>query len=283
MSSSPKTAFITGGSSGIGFALSTHLLAKDYHIFIADLETSGAQTLASQHNTPTTTKIHYAKTDVSSWSSQLSAFQAALKVLGRIDFVAPIAGVGERKWIPNAKEMQEMGEGEFREPNLTVVDVDLKGLMYTVGLAIQQFRRQEEDANGSRGKIGCVASICGLYAVPTLPIYTAAKHGVIGLVRTYGKLLPDEAITMNAVCPNIVRTGISTSAFYEKVEREGLLVNMKGLLDAFDDMLDSKASGDAYECGPKGGFVKRDGPEYLDQETERSCELVLERASPLHY
>ena len=86
----------------------------------------------------------------------------------------------------------------FEKPDLTVIDLDLTGVMYTVSLAVQQFRRQEPK-NGFRGKIGCVASICGFYCVPTLPIYTAAKHGVNGFVRSFGKYLPEEQITMNAV------------------------------------------------------------------------------------
>lgn len=175
-----------------------------------------------------------------------------------------------------------MKEGEFKEPDLSVVDVDLKGVMFTVGLAVQQFRRQEKDANGFRGKIGCVASVCGFYAIPTLPIYTAAKHGVVGLVRTYGKFLPEEGITFNAVCPNIVRTGISTSTFYDKVEKEGLLVPMKGLLDAFQDFLLGHGSGEVYEVGPKGGWVIREGAWYLDEKCGRSCELLVERGRVLH-
>jgi NAD(P)-dependent dehydrogenase (short-subunit alcohol dehydrogenase family) len=175
-----------------------------------------------------------------------------------------------------------MKDGDFKEPDLSTVDVDLKGVMYTVGLAVQQFRRQEKNAQGFRGKIGVVASVCGFYCIPTLPIYTAAKHGVVGLVRTYGKLLPEEDITFNAVCPNIVETGISTSAFYNIVREAGLLVDMKGVIEAFEDLLGGEASGEVYEVGPKGGWVKREGAEYLDEESKRSCELLVERGRPLH-
>lgn len=102
--------------------------------------------------------------------------------------------MGERVWTPNQPAMTS----GFEKPDLTVIDLDLTGVMYTVSLAVQQFRRQEPK-NGFRGKIGCVASICGFYCVPTLPIYTAAKHGVNGFVRSFGKYLPEEQITMNAV------------------------------------------------------------------------------------
>jgi NAD(P)-dependent dehydrogenase (short-subunit alcohol dehydrogenase family) len=108
--------------------------------------------------------------------------------------VYPIAGIGERVWTPNSPTMTS----GFEKPDLSVIDIDLTGVMYTVSLAVQQFRRQEPK-NGIRGKIGCVASVCGFYCVPTLPIYTAAKHGINGFVRSFGKYLPEEEITMNAV------------------------------------------------------------------------------------
>jgi NAD(P)-dependent dehydrogenase (short-subunit alcohol dehydrogenase family) len=218
---------------------------------------------------------------VSSWPSQLSAFQTAVKLFKKVDFVAPVAGIGERKWIPSLAELQTTKDGEFKEPDLTVVDVDLKGVMYTVGLAVQQFRRQEKDADGLRGRIAVVASVCGFYCISTLPIYTAAKHGVVGLVRTYGKLLPDEGITFNAVCPNIVRTGISTEGFYDRVAKEGLLVDMKDVISTFEDILEGRASGEVYEVSPNG-WTKREGAKYLDEECKRSCELLVERGRVLH-
>lgn len=197
--------------------------------------------------------------------------------------MAPIAGIGERKWIPSPEECEKMPKGEFAKPDLSVIDVDLVGVLHTVALAVQQFRRQEQDEKGYRGKIGIVASVCGFYHVPTLPIYTAAKHGVAGLTRTYGQLLPDEGITINAVCPNVVQTNISTKEFYNRVGKENIIVPMEELMKAYEDILDGNASGDLYECGPNGGFVKRDPTVILDKETERSIVLVTERARSLHY
>lgn len=212
----------------------------------------------------------------------------ALKLLGgKIDFVAPIAGIGERKWLPFPSETQSMKEGEFMKPDLGTVDVDLTGVLYTIALAVQQFRRQvaEDWSMGckSRGKIGLVASVCGFYCVPSLPVYTAAKHALIGLTRSYGVLLRDEDIAINAVAPNVVRTSISSDTFYDRMEEQGLLTPMEGLMDAFDDMLGSNKSGLVYECGPKGGWVNREGVEYVDKESEKCCELLWERANVLHY
>lgn len=221
----------------------------------------------------------------------MSAFQAALTAFdGRIDFVAPIAGIGEKKWLPTFEQMGQVGsDGAFTKPDLSVIDVDLTGVLYTVALAVQQFRRQEpvswtaSSQEKCRGRIGLVASVCGFYCVPSLPIYTAAKHGLIGLARSYGKLLKDEGIALNAIAPNVVRTSISSDVFYDQMEKQGLLTPMKGVLDAFKEMIESEGSGEVYECGPKGGWTRRQGTGYLDAESEQCCDLLLKRANALHH
>lgn len=217
---------------------------------------------------------------------------------GRIDYVYPIAGIGERVSIAN-----KPSSTGFEMPDLTVLDVDLTGVLYTISLAVQQFRRQEPGKNGLRGQsksipagkraicadwsiVGCVASVCGFYCCPTLPIYTAAKHAVVGLVRSYGKYLPEEKITMNAICPNVIRTNISTGAFYDTLEEKNLLTPIEGVIETFEKLLGSdKTSGEIFEIGPhykSEGAKPRKAAEYLDQESEKVFDMLYERGRPLH-
>ena len=225
--------------------------------------------------------------DTSSWDSQVAAFRRAIYWRasdgGRIDFVAPVAGIGEQSWIPFQEESVKAKAQEFTKPNLTVLDVDLTGVLYTVALALQHFRRQARTEDGLLGRIGLVASVCGLYCVPGLPIYTAAKHALVGLTRSYGKLLVEEGITLNAIAPNVVQTSISSPAFYEKLAKENLLTPMDGLMDAFKTVLDTNCSGEVFECGPAGGWTKREATEYLDKGSEEVCKLLNVRARTLHY
>ena len=94
--------------------------------------------------------------NVADWDSQVAAFEKAIKEYGRIDYVFPIAGIGERKAIKN--DPTAIG---FEKPDLAVVDVDLTGVLYTAFMAIQQMRRQEKDDQGSRGKsMGCRVCLC---------------------------------------------------------------------------------------------------------------------------
>ena len=83
------------------------------------------------------------------WEQQVTAFEAAVSAFGRVDYVYPIAGIGERAWTPHHSTGAKAG---FAKPDLSVTDVDLKGVLYTCSLALQQFRRQEPDKNGFRGK-----------------------------------------------------------------------------------------------------------------------------------
>jgi len=124
-------------------------------VFIADRDITAANLLASSLNTNKDEKIAFAaQVDVTSWDQQVACFEKAIKAFGgRVDYVFPIAGIGERKWIPTKEEtMTKEGEAGFVKPDLTVVDADLTGVLWTVGMAIQQFRRQEVGRWGFRGK-----------------------------------------------------------------------------------------------------------------------------------
>jgi len=256
------------------------LVKNNIKVFITDRDLEGAQKLVDELNKDGSV-AKCAHVDAANWDSQAKAFGKAVADFGRIDYVYPIAGVGERVSIAN-----KPSSTGFEMPDLTVLDVDLTGVLYTISLAIQQFRRQDPGKNGLRGQIGCVASVCGFYCCPTLPIYTTAKHGVVGLVRSYGKYLPEEKIALNAICPNVIRTNISTGAFYDILEKDGLLTPIEGVIETFEGLLDSgTTSGEIFEIGPhytKEGARPRKGPEYLDKESEQVFELLYERGHPLH-
>lgn len=139
-----QTAYIIGGGSGIGRAVATMLVNRGFKVAIADLNYAHAKDVA----TVLGPQVSAYEVNAASWDSQTNAFQQALEDLGgRVDFVCPIAGIGERRSIPN----DPTNKG-FVKPDLACLDVDLYGLTYTVSLAVQQMRRQERDEDGIRGK-----------------------------------------------------------------------------------------------------------------------------------
>lgn len=91
---------------------------------------------------------------------------------------------------------------------------------------------------------------------------------------------------MNAVNPNVIRTNISTPAFYDKLEEQGLLTPIESVVDAFETLLGENAdSGETLEVGPnyaKGqGIVKRKQPEWIDKESEVVFNQLEPRGRPL--
>ncbi|KAF2161963.1 hypothetical protein M409DRAFT_69469 [Zasmidium cellare ATCC 36951] len=267
-----KTAYVTGGASGIGRAVVEMLVRRGVRVAIADVNLQGAQSLASTLQGALAVELNAAD-----WDSQLAAFKQILQQFGRIDYVYGIAGVGERTWIPN-----DPNGLDFTKPDLTTLDIDLNGVLYTSALAIQQMRRQDPDERGIRGKITVVASVCGFYCVPTLPIYTAAKHGVVGFVRSFGKHLPTDGITLNAICPDVVRTNISTSGFYDALEERKLLVSMESVMEAFERCLDTEISGETLEIEPNSGITHRSPPEPIDQDAAETMKLLHQRGASYH-
>jgi hypothetical protein len=90
---------------------------------------------------------------------------------------------------------------------------------------------------------------------------------------------------MNAICPNVIRTNISTGPFYDSLEKEGLLTPIEGVIETFEKLLAEPTSGEIFEIGPhynKEGAVPRKAPEYLDKESEKTFEMLYHRGRPLH-
>ena len=106
--------------------------------------------------------------------------------------------------------------------------------------------------------------------------------GIAGLARSYGRWLPQEKITLNAICPHVVRTGISKVAgFYEDLEKRGLMTDINRVVAGFEEFMGtSDRSGNCLEVGPKGNRVC--GPwDYMDEETKLGCDAVVERSGRL--
>lgn len=134
-------AYITGGASGLGKAVAIQLAFKGIKSFVADRNTDGAKAAALE------IEGDYATVDVTSWESQAAGFKKAVELFGRIDYVFAIAGIGQINWMPPAQM-----DGDFQKPDLSVTEVNVQGMLMTVSLAVQQFRRQTVNAHGFRGK-----------------------------------------------------------------------------------------------------------------------------------
>ena len=113
---------------------------------------------------------------------------------GRLDIVVNNAGIG---YI-----MKPLLEFSLDEWDI-VLDVNLRGpFLFTKHAAAQMIKQ------GGGGRIVNIASQAAKTAAPQLVAYTSSKHGLIGLTRVSAVELGPHGITVNAVCPNHVTTGL---------------------------------------------------------------------------
>jgi 15-hydroxyprostaglandin dehydrogenase (NAD) len=94
------------------------------------------------------------------------------------------------------------------KPNLKTIEVDLFGPVYATYLALHYFRTNSPNTGG---KVVITSSTAGLYGCPPQPQYGTAKFGCVGFARSMGENsgLQAENITVNAICPSFVPTGLA--------------------------------------------------------------------------
>lgn len=99
-------------------------------------------------------------------------------------------------------------------------------------------------------------------------------------MRSFGKYLPDEKITLNAICPNIVKTNISTGEFYDRAEKRGLLCETETLVAAFESLLGTNnTSGEAVEVLPADeGYRIKESLDYTSDKVRESVEMTHDRS-----
>jgi (+)-trans-carveol dehydrogenase len=129
--------------------------------------------------------------DVRDLASLRQAVDEGVATFGRLDIVCANAGVN------TPAPMVEMSEDSWLE----IIDVDLTGVWHTCKVAIPHML-----AGGRGGAIVLTSSAAGLKAYANIAHYTAAKHGVVGLMKTLAQELAPHRIRVNTVNPTQVDT-----------------------------------------------------------------------------
>jgi NAD(P)-dependent dehydrogenase (short-subunit alcohol dehydrogenase family) len=181
---------VTGGASGIGAAVARRFARNGAQIVIADVDPSGAEVAAEIGGL-------FVPTDVSVAADNDHAVAAARDAFGGLDIVHLNAGTGN-------------GGTEFDlDAYRRVMAVNLDGTMFGIRSAVR----------GEARAIVVTSSLAGISPTAFDPVYSASKHAIIGLVRSFQ--LPD--VTLNAVCPGFIDTPM-IAAFRDQVIEHGLAV-----------------------------------------------------------
>ena len=200
-----KVAIVTGGASGIGRALCEELGQKGAVVIVADINTKGAQQVASAVATAGG-QARGVYLDVSQAEDVQNLVNETASQHGRLDFMFNNAGI--------------VVIGEVRDISLEHwirhLDVNLSGIIYGATAAYSLMVRQ-----GS-GHIVNTASLAGLTGAPTLTPYTTTKYAVVGLSTALRAEGADLGVRVSVVCPGFVQTGMLDAPVL-KANRDELL------------------------------------------------------------
>jgi (+)-trans-carveol dehydrogenase len=199
-----KVAFITGAARGQGRSHAVRLAEEGADIIAIDVcedVDSVPYPLATRDDLADTVKevealdrrIVASKADVRDYEAVKAAVDAGVSTLGRLDIAVANAGVC------SAGEAVALGEEQWRE----MIDINLTGVWHTAKAATPHIR-----AGGHGGSIVLTSSAAGLHAIPQIAHYVAAKHGVVGLMRTLALELAPDMIRVNTVHPTNVSTAM---------------------------------------------------------------------------
>jgi NADP-dependent 3-hydroxy acid dehydrogenase YdfG len=200
-----KVAFVTGGASGIGAALSTELVHGGAQVWIADRQIGRAQELAQRLNSGGT-KAHAVELDVRDPSAFERVVGDAVRQSGRIDFLFNNAGIGVSGEV-DTYTLDDCND---------VFDVNLRGVVHGIQAVYPVMIRQ-----GS-GHIVNTASMAGLVTTVSQASYTATKHAVVAISRTLRIEAERHNVRVSAICPGVIRTPILTGGEYGRINVPGV-------------------------------------------------------------
>ncbi len=190
-----KTAFVTGGASGIGFALGAAFAQAGMKVMLADIETGAlASAVKSLHDFGP--NIRGVACDVADPISVERAAKASYEAFGNVHVVCNNAGVAAAGGIDN------ISLDNWR----WVLDVNLMGVLHGIRSFLPHIR-----AHGEGGHIVNTASMAGMNSGLGFSPYVASKFAVVGMSEGLATQLKPFGIGVTVLCPGFVRTGIGES------------------------------------------------------------------------
>jgi NADP-dependent 3-hydroxy acid dehydrogenase YdfG len=201
---SGKIAFVTGGASGIGAALTTKLVDGGAEVWIADRQIGPAQELAQRLNGGA--KAHAIELDVRDYPSFERAVAEVVQQSGRIDYLFNNAGIFA------GGEVDSYTLDDWND----VFDVNLRGVAHGIH-AVYPIMIQQHS-----GHIVNTASMAGLIASPGTASYTATKHAVVGISKALRVEAQRHGVQVSVFCPGAIRTPILSGGKYGRMTTTGI-------------------------------------------------------------
>ena len=198
-----KVAFITGAARGQGRSHAVRLAQEGADIIAIDVckPIEGVQVAPATPEDLAETadlvkghdrRIVTAQVDVRDYDAMKAAVDSGVEELGRLDIIVANAGIGN-----GGATLDKTSERDWTD----MIDINLGGVWKTVKAGVPHLL-----AGGRGGSVILTSSVGGLKAYPHTGHYVAAKHGVVGLMRTFAVELGQHKIRVNSVHPTNVNT-----------------------------------------------------------------------------
>lgn len=199
-----KTVFITGASSGIGYATALAFLKRGYAVFAGyNKNERGILDLCDSFDASSGGVVYPIKIDVSSKTSVNEAFKTIFNKTNKIDALINNAGVSF------VALLQDTTEEDYDR----IFNVNMKGAFLTVKSVLPSMIERKY------GKIVNVSSMWGERGASCEVVYSASKAALIGFTKALAKEVGPSGINVNAVLPGVIKTPMN-SAFTEKDMQE---------------------------------------------------------------
>ncbi|MBX3506297.1 MAG: SDR family NAD(P)-dependent oxidoreductase [Parvibaculum sp.] len=192
---SGKTAFVTGGASGIGLSMARAFGRAGMNVMLADINEDDLGVAVAELR-ERQIKVEGVRCDVAERSSVEQAAKATLDAFGKVHVVCNNAGIGAGGAIGTMKP----GDWEW------TIAVNIMGVVYGMEVFLPHIR-----AHGEGGHYVNTASMAGIISAPGMEPYTASKYAVVGMSEGWVQQLAPENIGVSVLCPGFVKTRIYES------------------------------------------------------------------------
>ena len=228
-----QVAFVTGGATGIGLAVSRLLAARGAAVAIFNRNQERADAAVSMIQSDGDT-AHAFAADIASTESVDAAFSKALEQLGRVDVLVNNAG------LTRDGLFMRMSDEQWSQ----VIDTNLGGAFRCCRAVARSMMKARY------GRIVNISSVVGLMGNAGQVNYSASKAGLLGMTKSLARELASRGITVNAVCPGFIETDM-TAALPEAARTELSAKIPLGRLGSPQDIAEVVA----FLASPRTGYV----------------------------